>query len=60
MLAGKTLTQISAGDQVTCAVDSAGAAYCWGDNVWGDLGDGGSENSSSRLPPEPEITAECA
>ena len=45
-LAGKTITQISAGDQVTCALDSAGAAYCWGDNAFGVLGNGSDQNSS--------------
>jgi alpha-tubulin suppressor-like RCC1 family protein len=30
VLAGTTLTQISAGAASTCALDSTGAAYCWG------------------------------
>src|SRR5216683_1354916 len=40
VLAGKALTQISAGDDNTCAQDSAGADHCWGSNLSGELGDG--------------------
>jgi hypothetical protein len=42
VLAGKTLTQVSADGYLTCAVDTAGAVYCWGDNLDGDLGDDGT------------------
>jgi len=37
---GTTLTQISAGDNFTCALSSAGAAYCWGYDTDGELGNG--------------------
>jgi alpha-tubulin suppressor-like RCC1 family protein len=47
VLAGKTLTQIATGDDFTCALDSAGAAYCWGGNYAGVLGDGSTVSYSS-------------
>jgi alpha-tubulin suppressor-like RCC1 family protein len=45
VLAGTDLTQISAGSEDTCAVDSTGAAYCWGWNYYGELGDGATTES---------------
>src|SRR5450755_3180689 len=47
VLAGKTLTQITAGGGFTCALDSIGAAYCWGLNNWGNLGDGSTTSSNT-------------
>jgi alpha-tubulin suppressor-like RCC1 family protein len=46
VLAGKTLVQITAGYEYTCALDSAGAAYCWGNNQYGQLGNAATANSN--------------
>ena len=48
VLAGATLTQISAGEYAACGVSSAGAAYCWGQGTSGQLGNGGPAAPASR------------
>ncbi len=40
VLSGKTLKDIIAGNNYTCAIASDGVAYCWGRNNYGQLGDG--------------------
>lgn len=38
VLAGKTIVSVTAGDYATCSLDSQGAVFCWGDNMYGSLG----------------------
>jgi alpha-tubulin suppressor-like RCC1 family protein len=45
-MAGRTITQVSAGTSFTCAVDSAGVAYCWGYGDYGQLGNGSVTQSN--------------
>jgi alpha-tubulin suppressor-like RCC1 family protein len=53
VLSGLTLTQISAGQDWTCALASTGNAYCWGNNSIGASGDvialgNGTQTASSQ------------
>ena len=45
---GVTFLQVAAGGNHSCAVTAAGAAYCWGVNGVGQLGD---ETMTDRLSP---------
>ncbi|MFZ5624385.1 MAG: hypothetical protein ACOY71_08120 [Gemmatimonadota bacterium] len=45
---GRTYTQVSAGARHTCALDTAGAAWCWGSNGNQQLGAGAG--ASSNVP----------
>lgn len=48
---GLTFASVSAGGGPhTCGVTSTGAAYCWGDNSVGELGNGTSTNSTVPVP----------
>ena len=45
VLAGKTIKQITAGTEFTCAIASDDRAYCWGGNSSGQLGNNSTINS---------------
>jgi hypothetical protein len=45
---GVTFASLAAGSYHNCGVTSAGAAYCWGSNGYGQLGDG---TTTSRATP---------
>jgi alpha-tubulin suppressor-like RCC1 family protein len=47
---GLTFTSLAVGGAHTCALTSGGAAYCWGWNANGQIGDG---TATSRLTPTP-------
>jgi alpha-tubulin suppressor-like RCC1 family protein len=47
---GVTFTQLSAGEKHTCALNTSGAAYCWGRNTDAQLGDGTTSSKHSPTP----------
>jgi alpha-tubulin suppressor-like RCC1 family protein len=49
VLAGKRLVRIETDNHHTCALDDAGAAYCWGLNSEGQLGDGSTTSSTTAV-----------
>lgn len=49
---GMTVTAVTSGLDMSCAV-AAGAAYCWGSNRFGQLGNGSTDDS---LVPVPVVT----
>jgi hypothetical protein len=57
VLAGHTLTRVSAGTYSACAVDAAGAPYCWGANSWGQLGDNAATQSLVPVLAGPQAPA---
>ncbi|MBB4638074.1 RCC1 domain-containing protein [Longimicrobium terrae] len=47
--AGAPFTQLGAGFLHTCAVRASGTTACWGDNSYGQLGNGSTEMSASPV-----------
>jgi len=56
VLAGKNVTEISAGAAHTCAV-ADGASYCWGSNVSGQLGINSSGSGTNSSVPVATLTS---
>jgi alpha-tubulin suppressor-like RCC1 family protein len=47
---GLTFASVDVGEGGTCGLTAIGAAYCWGKNDVGQLGDGGQSNSTVPVP----------
>jgi alpha-tubulin suppressor-like RCC1 family protein len=46
---GQSFSTLTAGDGHTCGITTSGAAYCWGYNLFGQLGTGSTTNSSTPV-----------
>jgi alpha-tubulin suppressor-like RCC1 family protein len=44
------LTALTVGDSVACGLDAQGRGYCWGDQTYGQIGNGISQPGTSALP----------
>lgn len=49
-------TRLAAGAVHTCALVAGGQAYCWGQNLAGQLGDGSTQNRSTAVPVSGDLT----
>ncbi len=47
---GVALTRLAGGGNFTCGLTAAGAAYCWGENAMGQLGDGTTTTRGTPAP----------
>ena len=47
---GVTFTNIECGSKFTCALSTTGDLYCWGDNNYGQMGNGASDSSRHYMP----------
>lgn len=56
VLYGKTITQITAGDEHTCVVMSDGAGACWGQDTSGQIGSGQTRGTSKGFKPSLSCT----
>jgi alpha-tubulin suppressor-like RCC1 family protein len=45
-----SFVKVIAGNAAACALDSLGAAFCWGKNTEGELGDGSTTDRASPSP----------
>lgn len=54
----RTFTRVSAGAVSLCGLDSDGGAWCWGDNRYGQLGDGTLEERRTPVPVEGDLRFE--
>jgi alpha-tubulin suppressor-like RCC1 family protein len=51
--AGLRFTQLTAGRNTACGMDSGGIVYCWGDNTSGQAGQGTFTPMPGMIPPRP-------
>ena len=49
---GRTFTEIAVGRVHTCAIETGGAVWCWGDGYWGQTGTGRSGAEGRAAEPE--------
>jgi alpha-tubulin suppressor-like RCC1 family protein len=52
---GHIFQRITSGTYVDCAIDAGGAAWCWGDNTYGTLGDGADGSSYAAAPVQVQL-----